>query len=328
MTVVTASNDGTTLRAARSGRRGDAIFRAVTLGAGLLVFVLLGAIAVFLVYKALPALHHDKSSFWTTKEWFPEQSGKFGIAALLFGTVLSSVLALLMAVPVAVGVAIYIVEYASRRLATWLGYLTDLLAAIPSVVYGLWGLFFLLPHLVGLQLFLNKWLGWIPLFAGNHDELTTFEKSVFGASVVLAIMVLPIVAAISREVLRQVDPAHKEAALALGATRWEMIRAAVLPPSRPGIISAVMLGLGRALGETIAVALVIGSIDKTSWHILPNSGNTIAANIANQFGEAGSVGRSALIASGLVLFVLTLGVNLVARYVIYRAGTEERSAAV
>ncbi|MBV9291126.1 MAG: phosphate ABC transporter permease subunit PstC [Frankiales bacterium] len=326
MSVVSAGVDATPLRDARASRRGDAIFRALTLGAGLLVFVLLAAIAAFLIYKALPAFRHDKSSFWTTKAWFPETTGHFGIAALLFGTVLTSLLALVMAVPVALGVAIYIAEYAPRRLATWLGYLTDLLAAVPSVVYGLWGLWFLLHHLVGLQVFLNHWLGWVPLFGGSHGDVSTFSKSVFGASVILAIMILPIVAAISREVLRQVDPAQKEAALALGATRWEMVRTAVLPPSRPGIISAVMLGLGRALGETIAVALVIGSIDATSWKILPTSGNTIAANIANQFGEAGTVGRSALIASGLVLFVLTLGVNLVARYVIYRSGTAERSA--
>ena len=159
-----------------------------------------------------------------------------------------------------------------------------------------------------------------------NDLASVFSKSVFAASLVLAIMVLPIVAAISREVLRQVDPAHKEAALALGATRWEMIRTAVLPPSKAGIISAAMLGLGRALGETIAVAFVIGNVFNISPHILVHGGNTIAANIANSFGEADAIGRSALIASGLVLFVLTLAVNLLARYIILRSDTEERSA--
>ena len=293
-----------------------------------LVFALLAAIAVFLVVKALPALEHDKSSFWTTKIWEPDTTGHYGVATLVYGTVLSSLLALVMAVPVALGVAVYTVEYAPRRIGTILGYVTDMLAAVPSVVYGLWGLFFLLPHLVGLQLFLNRWLGWIPLFGGSHGDVNTFSKSVFAASVILAIMVLPIVAAISREVIRQVDPAQKEAALALGATRWEMLRTAVFPPSRPGIVSAVMLGLGRALGETIAVALVIGNTFDISAHVLTPGGNTIAANIANRFGEAGSLGRSALIASGLVLFVITLVVNLIARYVIFRAGTEERSAAV
>ena len=326
MSVVQTGLDTTQLRGVRTGRRGERAFRGLTLGAGLLVFVLLAAIAAFLVAKALPALEHDKSSFFTTRIWDPDVTGRFGIAALVFGTVLTSVLGLLMAVPVALGVAIYIVEYAPRRLATVLGYVTDLLAAVPSVVYGLWGFFFLLPHLERLQVFLNRYFGWFPLFAGSKGQVNGFSKSVLGASVVLAIMIVPIVAAISREVLRQVDPAQKEAALALGATRWETVRTAVLPPSRPGIISAVMLGLGRALGETIAVALVIGTAYSINFRILPAGGNTIAANIANTFGEAGSVGRSALIASGLVLFVLTLGVNLIARWVIFRSGTEERTS--
>jgi phosphate transport system permease protein len=193
-------------------------------------------------------------------------------------------------------------------------------------VYGLWGLIFLLPHLVGLQRFLAHWLGWIPLFANTNGGADQFSKSPFAAAVVLAIMILPIIAAINREVLRQVDPAQKEAALALGATRWEMIRVAVLPPSRPGIISALMLALGRALGETIAVALVIGNVPAITSHMLVPGGATIASNIAVGFGDADGFARSALIASGLVLFVLTLAVNLVARYVILRSGTEERSA--
>jgi phosphate transport system permease protein len=327
MAVVSPGSDAVRLSAARSTRRGETAFRWLTLSAGALVLVLLSAIAVFLVLKALPALRDDKSSFWTTKTWQPDSTQRFGIAALVFGTLLSSALALVMAVPVALGVAVYITQYAPRRLSTLLGYATDMLAAVPSVVYGLWGLFFLLPHLVGLQVFLNRYLGWIPLFSGSHGEVSTYSKSVFGASVILAVMILPIIAAICREVVRQVDPAQKEAALALGATRWEMVRTAVLPPSRPGIVSGVMLGLGRALGETIAVALVIGTRFDISWKVLPAGGNTIAANIANLFGEAGSLGRSALIASGLVLFAITLAVNLVARYVIHRAGTVERSAA-
>jgi phosphate transport system permease protein len=327
MTAVTPGADAAPLSAGRASRRGERLFRALTLGAGLLVFVLLAAIAVFLVVKAVPALRADTTSFWTTKVWNPDATpSSFGIAALAFGTMLSSLLALTMAVPVAVGVAVYITNYAPLRIATMLGYATDMLAAVPSVIYGLWGLLFLLPHLVGLQVFLNKYLGWIPLFAGDEGDVSTFSKSVFGASVVLAIMILPIVAAVAREVLRQVDPAQKEAALALGATRWEMVRTAVLPPSKPGIISAVMLGFGRALGETIAVALIIGNVLEISPKVLTPGGSSIAANIANKFGEAGATGRSALIASGLVLFAITLAVNLVARFVIYRSGTAERSA--
>jgi len=326
MSSVGTGADSSSLRTATSTRRGDATFKGVTVAAGALVFIILAAIAVFLVVKALPAFHADKSSFWTTKIWDPDGTAHFGIAALVFGTVLTSLLALAMAVPVALGVSLYITQYAPRRVAGPLGYATDMLAAVPSVVYGLWGVFFLLPHLVRTQVFLSSYFGWIPLFSDKNNLVSSYSKSIFGAAVILAIMILPIIAAISREIFRQVDPAQREAALALGATRWEMIRTSVLPPSWPGVTSAVMLGLGRALGETIAVALVIGNMFTIDWHVLIPGGNTIAANIANKFGEAGSTGRAALIASGLVLFVITLAVNLVARYVIFRSGTEERSA--
>jgi phosphate transport system permease protein len=304
------------------------VFRWSTTAGGLLVLVLLAAISAFLVARAIPALTTDRRSFLTTRQWDPDGSQVFGIAALAFGTVVSSVMALALALPVAVGTAVFITHYASRRIATPLAYLVDLLAAVPSVVYGLWGYFFLLPHLVPVQRALSATMGWIPLFANPDGQASIFSKSVFGASVVLAIMIVPIISAVSREVIAQADPGHREAALALGATRWETIRIAVLAPSRPGLISAAMLGLGRALGETIAVAIVIGSSFGISWHILVPGGNTIAANIANRFGEAGATGRSALIASGLVLFLLTLVVNVVARIVIARSGARERSAAV
>ncbi|MFL6240643.1 MAG: phosphate ABC transporter permease subunit PstC [Actinomycetes bacterium] len=311
-----------------SARRGDAIFAGLTRSAGIALLVILVAIAAFLLWQAYPAFGKDHSSFWTTKQWDPEGTHKYGIAALAYGTIVSSLLALVMAVPVALGVAVYITEYAPRRLSHGLGYITDMLAAIPSVVYGLWGQFFLVPHLVGIQTALNSWLGWIPLFGGDSSQLNVGAGSIFASSIVLAIMILPIVAAISREVLRQVDPVQKEAALALGATKFEVIRTAVLPPSRSGIVGAIMLGLGRALGETIAVALVLSTSYVISPHLLQAGGNTIAANIALQFLEAGETGRSALIASGLMLFVITLIVNLGARFVIYRAGKVERAALV
>ena len=302
-------------------------FRGVTLAAALLVLLLLGAIAVFLVVKAIPSLTHDQKNFFTTKVWNPDADPPlFGIAVLAFGTILSSLIALVLAVPVALGVAIFVVEYAPRRLANWLGYLIDMLATVPSVVYGLWGLIFLVPHIRGFQHFLATKFGWIPIFSDPGNRTSVASRSIFVASVVLAIMVLPVIAAISREVLRQVDPNLKEAALALGATRWEMVRTALLPPSRPGIIGGIMLGLGRALGETIAIALILGTSFVISPHILQPGGNTIAANIAIYFGEAGATGRSALIASGLVLFILTLGVNLIARTVIYRAAVRQGSA--
>jgi phosphate transport system permease protein len=310
----------------RKARKFDP-FRGITLAAAFLVLVLLGAIAVFLVVKAIPSLSKDQKNFFTTKVWNPDADPPlFGIAVLAFGTILSSLIALVLAVPVALGVAIFVVEYAPRRLANWLGYLIDMLATVPSVVYGLWGLIFLVPHIRGFQHFLATTFGWIPIFADPGNRTSVASRSIFVASVVLAIMVLPVIAAISREVLRQVDPNLKEAALALGATRWEMVRTALLPPSRPGIIGGIMLGLGRALGETIAIALILGTSFVISPHILQPGGNTIAANIAIYFGEAGATGRSALIASGLVLFILTLGVNLIARTVIYRSAVRQGSA--
>ncbi|MCU1673293.1 MAG: phosphate transporter, inner rane subunit PstC [Frankiales bacterium] len=297
-------------------RRGDRVFRSLSLGAGLLLLGVIVAIGVFLVYRALPALRDNTGSFLTDVGWDPNATPPaFGIVALAFGTVLSSVLALAMAFPVAMGVALFISHYAPRRFAGPLGYVVDLLAAVPSVVYGLWGIFFLNDRIKGLSAFLHDHLGFVPLFRADG----IYGRSILLASVVLAIMILPIIASLSREVFLQVPAANQEAALALGATRWEMIRMAVLPFGKPGVIGATMLGLGRALGETIAVALVLSPAFLVSFHVLePGKGNTIAANIALQFGEATATGRGALIASGLVLFAITLVVNVIARAVIYR----------
>ena len=310
----------------RDSRRPDAAFAGLARGAGIALLAVLAAIAIFLVWRAYPAFGKDEASFWTTKEWSPDGTHRFGIVALVAGTLISSLVALVIAVPIALGVAVFITEYAPRRLSRLLGHITDMLAAVPSVVYGLWGAVVLVPHLVGFEKFLNSYFGWIPLFSAPQSNFEAPIGSLFATSVVLAIMILPIIAAISREVFRQADSAHKEAAIALGATKFEVIRTAVLPPSRSGIVGAIMLGLGRALGETIAVALVLGTSFIVQPHILQPGGNTIAANIALSFGEAGDVGLPALIASGLVLFAITLVVNLSARAVIYRAGKLERSA--
>ena len=300
-----------------ASRRGDDAFRLLAAGAGVFTLLLLAAIAVFLVVRAVPAVDRAGWRFLTEREWFPDDPSRaFGIAALAFGTVVSAVLALLMAVPVALGSALFLTELSPPRLGRGLGYLIDLLAAVPSVVYGLWGVYYLVPRLVPFERLLDRRLGFVPLFDSRSN---TFGRSLFAAAVVLAIMVLPIVAAISREVFRQVPRADREAALALGATKWEMIRLSVLPYSRPGIVGAVMLGLGRALGETIAVALVLAASFKADLHVLEPGGNTIAANIATKFGESGVHGREALIASGLVLFAITLVVNVVARGVVYRS---------
>lgn len=278
--------------------------------------VLLAAIAIFLVVEAIPSLKADKSNFFSTLSWDPDQSGKFGIAALTWGSMLSSVIALVIGVPVAVGVALYISHYAPKLVARPLGYLTDLLAAVPSVVYGLWGLMWLAPHLIPLSKFINKYFGWIPLFASTNQA---YGKSIFAAGVVLSVMVLPIIAAICREVFSQTPRENIEAAYALGATRWETIRLAVLPYGRSGLISAVVLGFGRAVGETIAIALVLSANNVISIKIFDPAGATIAANIANKFGDAGSTGRSALIASGLVLFAITLIINFGARAIVRRS---------
>ncbi|MFC4061434.1 phosphate ABC transporter permease subunit PstC [Planomonospora corallina] len=301
-------------RSASRRSRGEVPFRYASTGAGVFLLVIMAAIAVFLIVEAVPALQANKGSFFTDLTWEPNSTGSFGIAALAFGTVMSSVLALVIAVPVAVGVALFISHYAPRRMAGVLGYVIDLLAAVPSVVYGLWGVIFLVPFIQGPSEFLNEYLGFIPLFDGD----IVAGRSMLTASVVLAIMILPIIAAISREVFLQVPKTHEEAALALGATRWEMIRTAVLPFGRPGVISAAMLGLGRAMGETIAVALIFPATFGISFEILTPQGNSIAANIANGFGEATDIGRGALIASGLVLFVITLLVNMGARMIVAR----------
>lgn len=299
-------------------------FRGLTTSAGMAVLVIIVAIGAFLIDKAVPALQANHANFLTYKNWFPSDSPPmFGIAALAFGTVLTSILALLMAVPVAVSIALCLTHYAPRRVASVLGFAIDLLAAVPSIVYGLWGRDYLVKPISGLSAWLHAYFGWIPIFGSDGP----YGKSILLGSIVLAIMVLPIVTALVREVFAQTPTMNEEAALALGATKWEMIRTAVLPYGRPGIIAAVILGLGRALGETIALALTLGSTFTISADILGNGGNTIAANIAHNFGEADEIGRGALIASGLVLFAITLVVNVVARAIIYRRREFRASAA-
>ncbi|MEW9555760.1 phosphate ABC transporter permease subunit PstC [Nonomuraea sp. NPDC050783] len=313
-----------TRRPASRRTSGEGPFAFLATAAGVVLLAIMAAIAVFLVAEAIPALQANKGNFFTDLIWEPNSSQVFGIGALAFGTVLSSGIALVIATPIAVGVALFISHYAPRRLAGPLGYLIDLLAAVPSVIYGLWGLAFLVPLLREPSKWLNENLGWFPLFAG---EGAIGGKTMLAGGVVLAIMILPIIAAISREVFLQVPRMNEEAALALGATRWEMIRMAVLPFGRPGIVSAAMLGLGRAMGETIAVALIFPATFDLSIQILTPHGNSIAANIANGFGEATPIGRGALIASGLVLFIITLLVNTGARLIINRRKEYARAGA-
>ncbi|MEU6092995.1 phosphate ABC transporter permease subunit PstC [Streptomyces sp. NPDC047085] len=303
-------------RAARGATRpGDRIFLGLSRGSGILLLVIMAAIAVFLTYRATLAISKDHGNFLTTFEWNTNLlPPTFGIAVLAFGTIVSSVIAMVLAVPVAVAIALFITHYAPRRLAGPVAYVIDLLAAVPSIVYGLWGALVLVPHMNGLYGWLNDFFGWTGVFSWDEGA----PRSMLTVGILLAIMILPIITNVSREVFRQVPQMQEEAALALGATRWEVIRMSVLPFGRSGVISASMLGLGRALGETMAVATVLSPSFDIQASLLNPGGGTFAQNIASKFSEATEFGRDALIASGLVLFVITLLVNGAARLIIAR----------
>ncbi|MEU3409673.1 MULTISPECIES: phosphate ABC transporter permease subunit PstC [unclassified Streptomyces] len=303
-------------RAARGATRpGDRIFLGLSRGSGILLLVIMAAIAVFLTYRASLAISKDHGNFLTTFEWNTNLTPPvFGIAVLVFGTIVSSVIAMVIAVPIAVAIALFLTHYAPRRLSGPIAYVIDLLAAVPSIVYGLWGALVLVPHLRGLYGWLDTYLGWTGIFAWDDGA----PRTMLAVGILLAIMILPIITNVSREVFRQVPRMHEEAALALGATRWEVVRMSVLPFGRSGVISASMLGLGRALGETMAVATVLSPDYDIHASLLNPGGGTFAQNIASKFGEASEQGRDALIASGLVLFVITLLVNGAARAIIAR----------
>jgi phosphate transport system permease protein len=318
---------GSLLAGRSTSRRGDSIFSGAVRGSGLFVILLVTLTGAFLVWKAVPSLLNNDANFLTSRVWQPAgDAPAFGIAALLWTTVLASAVALVLAVPVAVGVALFITQYAPRRLAKPVGYVIDLLAAIPSIIYGLWGIRVLGPVIAGpesgVRTFLQDTLGWIPIF----NATGVAQGTVFLAAIVLAIMILPIITAISREVFDQTPRPNIEAALALGATKWEMIRTAVLPFGRPGVISASMLGLGRALGETIAVTIILSqpsSLEKFDLSVF-FGGETFASKIANNASEFSTPQKTgAYIAAGLVLFIITFAVNAVARVVIARSARED-----
>ncbi len=299
----------TTLTETRgSGQSGDKIFSGATLAAGCLILAVLFSVAVFLLIQALPVAGADSE----------EITGGAGFGTYIFpiviGTVIAAAIALIIATPLGIGVALFISHFAPRRLAQGLGYVIDLLAAIPSVVYGAWGYAVLAPQLAKAYGWLAENLGWIPIFEGPASQT---GRTMLTAGIVLAVMVLPIITSLSREIFLQTPNLHEEAALAMGATRWEMITMAVLPFARPGIISAAMLGLGRALGETMAVALVLSGGALTA-SLIASGNQTIAAEIALNFPEAFGLRLSELIAAGLVLFLITLAVNMVARWIITR----------
>jgi phosphate transport system permease protein len=302
-------------------RPADRIFRGGAVLAGSLILVILAAVAIFLIAQSIPAFVVDPAeikgspdSFWTY------------VGPLVFGTVWAAAIALVIAVPLAIGIALFISHYAPRRLAQGLGYVIDLLAAVPSVVFGLWGGGVLAPAIQPVYAWLAQNASWIPLFApetvdpgSGASPVSGTGRTILTVGIVLAVMILPIITALCREIFLQTPKLHEEAALALGATRWEMIRIAVLPFGRSGIVSAAMLGLGRALGETMAVAMVLSPAAVVSF-VLTSSQNpsTIASNIALNYPEAHGVGVNVLIATGLILFVITFLVNSVARGVVNR----------
>ncbi len=302
----------TFLRSQTSGAVGDKIFSGLMLTCALSIIAIVLLIVVMLVQNSKLSLHAFGLSFFFKTAWDPV-SGDFGALPFIFGTLVTSFLALCIAVPLALCVAIFIMEISPAFLRAPIAFLTELLAAIPSVVYGLWAIFVLVPIIrehVGP--FLAKYFGWTGLFGGPN-----FGEGLLTASIILSIMILPVISSITREVMGAVPVSQKEAALALGATRWEMIRMAVLRNSRIGIVGAVILGLGRALGETMAVTMVIGNNPQIS-HSLFAPGHTLASVIANEFTEAtGDLYLSALIEIGLALFLVTIVVNSIARLLVW-----------
>jgi phosphate transport system permease protein len=296
----------------------DRMFRGTVTSAGAFTLVLMALIGLFLLAKSWDALRVSGLSFLTTSQWEPN-GGVFGIAAVLLGTFLIAVVALGFAVPTAIIGSIFITDYAPARIRTPLIWLVDLLAAVPSLIYGLWGRSYLQPKIIPLSDWISTHLGFIPIF--QADRAVGFAASTFIAGTVVALMVLPICTAVMREVFAQAPNGEKEGALALGGTRWGVIRTVVFPFGKGGMVGASMLGLGRALGETIAITLIISPTFEISrlTHILQTGGNSIASLIALRFSESSSFGISALMAAGLTLFVITLLVNAVASVVVARS---------
>src|SRR3954471_5254827 len=317
MATGTATGEGSALARPSLARLPDRLLRWVLTGLAAAILVLIAYFFLRLITESEPVFSkYGVLKFVFSDEWVPSQQ-LYGALPLVFGTIVTSVVALVLGVPIAVASALYVTELAPRRLAQPLTVLVDLLAAVPSVVYGLWGVFVLIPKLRPAEQWFSDTFSFLPFVGGDVAGPNYF---IYG--LILAIMILPIVSAISREVMATVPVEHKEAALALGATRWEMIRMAVLPSSRAGITGASMLGLGRAIGETIAATLVIGNAPDIGENLFAQ-GYTLAAVIANEFGEAASdpTHRAALIAAGLVLFVFTLFINAGARYFVIRSET-------
>ena len=304
----------------------DRIFRAIARGGGSVVLIIMILVGTFLGFRAAQALHKAGWSFLTTAAWNPDGGG-FGIAAVIVGTILIAMVAIVTAIPLALGTSLYISEYAPGPIKRFLISAIDLMAAIPSIVYGLWGFFLLQWRVTSLSRWISDWFYWIPLFRVNGVQrdtpapsLTAYTSSTFMAGIVVGLMITPTVSSIMREAFSQAPVGEREGAYALGATRWGMIRAVVLPFARGAMVGGTMLGLGRALGETIAVALIISPVFAIQTHILQHGTSSVSSLIASQYSEASShFSISALMAAGLALFAITMLVNFIAAQIVSRS---------
>lgn len=302
----------------------DKAFQGGVAVAASITLLIIGLIAFFLFWRAYDALSSAGLSFFTTSQWFPE-TGHFGVVAVILGTVLIAAVALISSVPIAIGCSLYISEYAPRSLRKLMISLIDLMAAVPSIVYGLWGLGFLQPAIIPTSRWISDHFSFIPFL---RVDQANYASSTFIAGMVVGIMVIPIASSVMREVFSQAPPSEREGAYALGSTRWGMVRSVVLPFGRAGMVGGIMLGLGRALGETIAVVLIISIIFDPAVlvRVLEGNGASISALIALRYSEASEFGLSALMAAGLVLFLITLLVNTLAAMIVRRSrsgvGTE------
>ena len=303
----------------------DQVFRSVARAGGSVVLILMIMVGTFLAYRAAQALHVAGWSFLTTAAWSPNGGG-FGIAAVMVGTFLISLVAIVTAIPLALGTALYISEYAPRAIQRLLISMVDLMAAVPSVVFGLWGFKLFQWAIAPLARWLADWASWFPLFhvsgyqrGSPAPSLTTFTSSSFAAGLVVALMITPIICSVMREAFSQAPVGEREGAYALGATRWGMIRAVVLPFGTGAMIGGTMLGLGRALGETLAVTLIISALYSIQPHILQQGTSSVSSLIALNWSDATPFGVSALMAAGLALFAVTLIVNFIAARIVARS---------
>jgi len=309
-------------------RFSDKVFRAVVTAGGLSSLLVLGLIAIFLGYQGFEILAKEGFSFITTSEWIVETdtdgaiiNSQFGLAAMLVGTALCALMAVLIAIPISVAAAIFLSFYAPSSVRNFLVSTIDLMAAFPSILFGFWGLFVLMPSAEYWAKLINKYLGFIPFF---EVEPRFFTRSPFIAGVVLAIMIIPIVTSISREIFSQTPLDRIQAAYALGATRWNVIRTVAIPYAKGGIVGGSMLGLGRAMGETVAVYTVLNIVYQINWNVLFGAGGNVASLILLKFGEAQPYEVQALMAAGLILFMLTLLVNFIADQIVARYGSKGR----